>query len=74
MTQWSVCAVAMKVTDRAFDGIVQPYLYTREERVDRATKGADPRTEQTTTREPDRRNLAGYDERKVGLDEFVRGA
>ena len=50
------------------------YFYPREERLDRATKGADPRTKQTTTRELDWRNLARYDERKVGLDEIVRGA
>ena len=37
---------------RARDG-VPALLYTREERLDRATKGADPRTEQTT-REPNR--------------------
>ena len=28
-------------------------------------KGADPRTEQTTTREPDWGNLASYDERTI---------
>ena len=33
-------------------------------------KGADPRTEQTTTRESDWGNLASYDERKDDLDEI----
>ena len=71
MTQWAVCAVAMKVTDGAYDGIAALLLHTR--RKTPATKGADSRTEQTATREPDWGNLARYDERKVGLDEIVRG-
>ena len=37
--------------------VLQPYFYTRKERLDGATKGADPRTEQTT-RESDWGNLA----------------
>ena len=72
MTQWTVCAVAMKVTDTAYNGIAALLSHTR--RKARATKGAAPRSEQTTTREPDWGNLARYDERKVGLDEIVRGA
>ena len=64
MTQWAVCAAAMKVT--AVRETLQPYLYAREERLDRAEqiKGADPRTERTTTREPD------WSERKVDLNEI----
>ena len=72
MTQWAVCAVAMKVTDRAYDGVAALLLHTR--RKTRATKGADPRTEQTTKCELEWRNLVRYDERKVDLDEIVRGA
>ena len=50
-TQWAVCAVAMKLTEERTT-VLKPYFYTRGERLDRATKGADPRTEQTTTRGP----------------------
>ena len=59
MTRWAVCTVAMKVTEERTT-VLQPYFYTREERLDRATKGSDPRTEQTS-REPDWGNLARYD-------------
>ena len=54
--------------------VLQPYfLLTREEDSIEQFRAPDPRTEQTT-REPDWGNLARYDERKVDLDEIVRGA
>ena len=49
----------MKVMDSAYESVAA-HFYKREERLDRAeqSKGADPRTEQTTTREPDGGQLA----------------
>ena len=70
MTQWR-CYRDRLQSERTT--VLQPYFYTREERLDPATEGADPRTEQTT-REPDWGNLARYDDRKDGLDGIVRGA
>ena len=40
MTQWAVCTVAMKVIEERAT-VFQLCFYTREERLDRATKGAD---------------------------------
>ena len=71
MTQWAVCAVAMKGYRQCVRRCCS-LTFTREEKesIEQSKqKGADPRTEQTTTREPGWDNLASYDERKDDLDE-----
>ena len=66
-----LCAVGMKVQDSAYDGVAALLSHTRR-KTRSSNKGRRPK--QTTTREPDWRNLARYDERKVDLDEIVHGA
>ena len=67
MTQWAVGAVAMKGCRQCVRRC-SSLAFTREEKdsIEQSKqKGADPRTEQTTTREPDWFNLVSFDERKI---------
>ena len=62
-TQWTVCAVAMRVTERAYDSVAD-LLFRAQARLDRAEKGADPRTEQPM-HEPSCGNLAELRRAKI---------
>ena len=69
MTQWAVCAVAMKGYRQCVRRCCS-LTFTREEKESiEQSKQKDPRTELTTTREAGWDNLASYDERKDDRDE-----
>ena len=72
-TQWAVCAVAVKVTDGAYEGVAAFPFHTR-----RKTPSSNQRA---PAQEPSKqrvsqigRNRANNEERKVDLDEIVRDA
>ena len=72
MKQLALCAVAMKEYRQCVRRCCS-LTFTREEKdsIEQSKqKGAYPRAEQTTTREPDWGNLASYDERKNDFDEI----